>query len=521
MAEVVAAHYLRRIAAPRTIPTRDTCAPKRSPRCAVGAQRAAALGAPQTAERAYRTAIDLAADEEERIDLIKAAGEMALLDGRHEDSLELFEDAASRLRSLGRDSDASRLALEIGHALRRVGRAADAVELMNDALTVLDAELPEGPDAALMNVELGVALLAAGRARDAVEPLERALELAQGFELPHVLARALTYKAQLCVALGRADEAGILFDGTIELCRRYELLDMLSVLQLNSGDFLTRFDLPGAAGRSTDALAAARRVGSRFLESAAASNLMRFWEYAGAWDELERLGVDLLDASPARPGAEYVHLELALLATSRGNISRANEHFASMASWRHSEANERRWTYAACEATIAVAGGDAAGALDLLSGAMGEIISVEGVSSQASRIGFPVAVEAALQLGHLHDAGGLLELIEHQPPGHVPPFARAQVALGWGLVAAADGDTVAAEAQLVMALNIFDGLRYPYWAARVRLELAYALIGSGRPNEIKVWLDSAIETLRVLRARPALERAERLLTQVPISAFTT
>ena len=80
-----------------------------------------------------------------------------------------------------------------------------------------------------------------------------------------------------------------------------------------------RFDLPGAAQRSSDALAAARRAGSRVYEGVAASNLMRVWEYTGAWDELERLGAELLDGqAPDRPGADDIHSELAILAALRG-----------------------------------------------------------------------------------------------------------------------------------------------------------------------------------------------------------
>jgi class 3 adenylate cyclase/tetratricopeptide (TPR) repeat protein len=517
VAEVLAAHYLQayRAAADDSDATQlrtEAIAALRR-----GAQRAAAVGAPQTAERAYRTAVDLAATEDERVDLVTAAGEMALVDGRYEESLELFDDAAARLRGLGRERDAARLSSTSGHALRRVGRSAEAIDVMRHGLASLSGD-GEDRDVARINVELGVALLAAGRLREAAEPLERALELAQALELPHVLAGALTYKAQLCVALGRATEARILFDGAIELCGRYELTDRLIVAELNSGDFLRRFDLPGAAERTSDALATARRAGSRVYESVAASNLMRVWEYAGTWDDLERLGVELLDAAPERPGAEYLHLDLALLAASRGNTETAREHLAGMAPWRNTEANEARWTYAACEATIALAGGDAAVALHLLSDTIGEIISAEGASSQASRIGYPCAIEAAVALGRDGEAAELLALLASRPPGHVPPFLRAQLARGEGLLAAAEADNATAEARLVAAKDELSALGYPYWLARVQAELASLLIDDHRAAEARVLLDDAIAVLKDLRAVPALERAEDLLAGLPIAA---
>jgi class 3 adenylate cyclase/tetratricopeptide (TPR) repeat protein len=517
VAEVVAAHYLEAYRSAANDSDADQLRAEAVAALRRGAQRAAAVGAPQTAERAYRTAIDLAAGEEERIDLITSAGEMALLDGRYEDSLELFGDAAARLRSLGRQLDAARLASKIGHALRRVGRSGEAIDLMRDELAVLSGD-GEGSDAALINVELGVALLAAGRVREAVDPLERALDLAQALELPHVLAGALTYKAQLCVALGRVAEARILFDGAIDLCRRYELTDRLIVVQLNSGDFLRRFDLPDAADRTSDALATARRAGSRVYESVAASNLMRVWEYSGAWDQAERLGVDLLEGAPERPGAEYLHLELTLLAAARGDLSTAREHLRGMAAWRNIESSEARWTHTACEATIALTGGDAAGALELLSGTIGEIMSVEGVSSQASRIGFPCAIEAAFALGRIDEAGGLLALVAGQPLGHVPPFLRSQLARGRGLLALAHGDYPAAVEQFGSAIDTLAGLGFPYWLACAQIDLAGVLLGGERPDEARSLLEEAIATLTQLAAKPALARAEGLVSGLPIAA---
>ncbi len=517
VAEVLAAHYLQ---AYRSAADDSDAIELRTEAIAAlrrGAQRAAAVGAPQTAERAYRTAIDLAANEEERIDLVEAAGEMALLDGRYEDSLELFEDAAARLRDIGLEQDASRLGSKIGQALRRVGRAGDAIDRMRLDLDLLSDDVGH-PDTAQINVELGVALLSSGRVTEAREPLERALELAQALELPSVLASALTYKAQLCDAVGRVQEARILFDGAVAFCQLHELTDRLFVAELNGGDFLRRFDLPGAAERTSDALATARRIGSRYYESVAASNLMRGWGYSGGWDEVERLGFELLEGAHDRPGAEILHLELVLVNAARGDAQAAREHLAAMAAWRRSDANQPRWTYAACEATIALAAGDFATALDLLSGTMREIIEVEGPSSQASRIGFPSALEAALGLGRTGEAADLLSLLADRPPGHIAPYLRAHLDRGAGLLAAAAGDLATAEAQLGLAVERLDLLAYPYWLAAAQTDLAAVLLADRRPDEARAVLEDATRVLKELRALPALGRAEGLLAGVSIPA---
>jgi tetratricopeptide (TPR) repeat protein len=503
VAEVLAAHYLQayRAAADDSDATQlrtEAIAALRR-----GAQRAAAVGAPQTAERAYRTAIDLAATEDERIDLLKAAGEMALVDGGYEASLELFEDAAARLQSLDRARDAARLGSRIGQALRRVGRAGEAIDRMRRDLEVLSGNSRD-PDTAQINVELGVALLSSGLVSDAREPLERALELAQALELPSVLASALTYKAQLCDAVGRVEEARILFDGAVALCKVHELTDRLFVAELNGGDFLRRFDLSGALERTSDALATARRIGSRYYESVAASNLMRAWEYTGAWDDVERLGFELLDGSSERPGAETLHLELALLTAARGDTQTARDHLDGMESWRLSDANQPRWTYAACEATVALAAGDLVAAADLLLRTMREIIAIEGPSSQASRIGFPCALDAAIGLGRTGEAADLLSLLADRPPGNVPAYLRAHLTRGDGLLAAAAGDFATAEARLRVAIERLDSLGYPYWLAVAKTDLASVLLEDRRPDDAKPLLENVTQVLTELRALPAL-----------------
>ncbi len=513
VAEVVAAHYLQAYRCASEGEDAERLRGEAVTALRRGAQRAAAVGAPLSAERAYRRAIELAADDDERIALIEAAADMALVDGRYEPALELFEDAVGRLEDLGRDREAAGLAAKIGHALRRVGRAAEAIDRMRRALAV-PTDGGEDPGAASLNVELGVALLASGRVREAAEPLERALELAQAHELTEVLAGALTYKAQLCVSLGRPEEARLLFDGAIELCRPHELTGRLIVALINSGDFLGRFDLPGAAERTNDALATARRAGSRIYESVAASNLMMVCHYTGAWDELERLGSELLDDQARdRPGAEYLHLGLTLLNALRGELDTARKHLAGMASWQGSEANEPRWTHAACEAAIALAGGDSSAVLELLAGTMGEIIEREGASSQASRIGFPSALEAALELGQMGEAAKLLALLADRPRGHVPPFLRAQVDRGRGLLALDAGDRAAAHDHFTAAIEALSRLGYPYWLARARTDLGALLVEEGRAEEARVVLEDAIAALRGLEATPALARAEAVVAR--------
>src|SRR5581483_9129100 len=137
-----------------------------------------------------------------------------------------------------------------------------------------------------------------------------------------------------------------------------------------------------------------------------------------------------LEHSDDRPAAEILHLELGTLAAFRGDLDGAREHLARMAAWGASQNNQLRWLYGACDATIAVAAGDFAHALDVVGRDIEEIIQADGPSSQASRIGFPAAIGAALSLGRLGDVEHLLRLLAERPAGQLPPYLRAQLFRG-------------------------------------------------------------------------------------------
>jgi hypothetical protein len=142
---------------------------------------------------------------------------------------------------------------------------------------------------------------------------------------------------------------------------------------------------------------------------------------------------------------------------------------------------------------------------------MREIVAAEGPASQASRIGYPCAIETAFRLGRRDEAADLLALLADRPPGHVPPFLRAQLDRGRGLLALQEDDTAAACAHFAGAVDAFTALGYPFWLANLQTDLAAAKIAQGRQDEARALLAEAVATLRELGAAPALGRAESLL----------
>jgi hypothetical protein len=184
-----------------------------------------------------------------------------------------------------------------------------------------------------------------------------------------------------------------------------------------------------------------------------------------------------------------------------------------MVAWAASQNNQLRWLYVAGRATVAVAAGEFADALDVVGREIEEIVQTEGPASQAIRIGFPAAIDAALALTRLADADHLLSLLAERPGGHVPPYVRAQLARGHGLLAGARDDRATAESQLGAAAEGFRSLGFPYWLASAQTDLAALRVDDKRVDEARPLLEEALSMLGRLSAASALQRAEAVLAR--------
>ena len=101
------------------------------------ARRAETVGAPETAEQAYRTALELVDGDDERVALIEAAARMAKRAARWEAAVELYETAAEIHRAAGRKQDAGRVLGQMAKPLRYLGRGEEALERMRAAFAEL------------------------------------------------------------------------------------------------------------------------------------------------------------------------------------------------------------------------------------------------------------------------------------------------------------------------------------------------------------------------------------------------
>jgi class 3 adenylate cyclase/tetratricopeptide (TPR) repeat protein len=509
VAEVIATHYLDAYRAAGEDPDAAELRVRTLDALRRSARRAASVGAPEVAQRAYEEASEIA-EEPDRPLLHQAAGEMAVVAGRVEESIRLLETAAEGFGRAGQERERALTAYHIAVALHRLGRPADAAERVTAALALLGPQDVMDPDVGRLNAMLGRMLVFAGENERAAPVLESALAVAQGLELADVLGEALVNKAHLYGISGRPEEARFLLAGAVEVAARHDLADVLYRAEGNLANFVMNWDLPDALRQTEVALSGARRRGNRYHESLSLGNLMYVHLYAGRWDELERIGREFLGDDDARFGAEFCYLRLLALAALRGETQAADAALARITDWQDAEDPELRADYDACLVAARVAQGRFAEALEHGLGMLAPAIETLGLAIEPVRDGWPDTLRAALASERHDDARRLIGLLAERPPGHIPPYLRAQLARGRALLNAAEGNHDMVEADLRSAIDALDSLAYPYWHAVAQTDLAGWLIDQERVEEAAAGLEQAVATLTRLRAAPALARAEGL-----------
>jgi hypothetical protein len=389
----------------------------------------------------------------------------------------------------------------------------EGIERARAALAVLERD-PLDPGVASVNAALGMCLSFSGRHEEAAEYLERALIRAQALELPVPLCRALNARAVSYMQQTRFDEALGLWAVLADIAERHGLTELQSSAVSNIGNTQLARDLPEAPQRIIDAIALSRRIGDTYGRAVGTGNLMLSHLFAGTWDELERLGQELLLTSPENQ--EDVHARFASLKAWRGES--AAEHVAMLSGWREGDNVETHFIAIAASNAVALSEGRPQ---DLLVGGTAgvrEAVEKLGPLHEALRLLWPDTLEAAISAGQIDVAAELVEMLESEPRGRLSPYLRAELHRGRGLVAAARETHDAVETELRAAVDDLRGLGYPYPRARAQIDLANWMIGQGRQAEAAQVLTDAVATLTPLRAGPLLGRASELLARVPAAA---
>jgi class 3 adenylate cyclase/tetratricopeptide (TPR) repeat protein len=472
--------------------------------------RAESVGAPAAAEAAYVTALALSADEAEKTNLLERAGSMAREIGADDRARAHFEAAEASHREFGRVVDAARVTEKLAGIVLRLGRAEESLTQLRTALASLDPATAPPAVIASLEQQLGTNLWYTGRPQEVAEPIDHALTLAQHWELPETLARALQMKGYLYFGEGRVAEAFLYMEASLETARANGLVRVEMGTENLITDLWMCFDRPGAEEHCLAGLALARRRGARGAEMSLTGNLMYVLTVAGRFDEADRRAHELLASSSGDVGldVQLLHARLCFLAALRGDVQQARIHFALCRDFADTEDVQNMAEDAGLVAAVALAEGDHRRALEAANKALDiGINNLRLPSHESVRAAFPDGVDAALALGDLDAIDRMVALFADRPPGAVPLFLRMQVRRARALAAAERGDNSEVEQDLRGAEAVMADLGYRYWQARVQLDLAEWLARQGRPDEALAIAGAAAATFEELRVGPMLARA--------------
>ncbi len=505
--EVVASHYLDAYAAAPDDPDAETIRSKARETVVRAAERAASLAANAEAQRGFERAIELTDEPLVKAELHERAGVAAAVGARADEASAHYERSIALFEAEGAAHPAARVSARLAEILWDRGRIEDGLQSMERSLAVLLEEEPD-EDVASLAAQVGRFRLFAGDLELASQRLETALGLAEALSLPEVLAQALNTKGVLLVTQGRRDEGSVLMRHALEVALEHDRPSaaLRAFYNLADGVLCQGDRYEDSVEMVRQGLAEARKVGNRYWEWAFLGFGYPFYAL-GAWDDVLAMRDELPHEDWTRSRLAYgtVLCSAVPVCVHRGRLDGAKRMLDAVAEFERSADVQERCYYGFARAQILFAEGDRVEALRVAESVFAERESI-GVTLDAVKEAFALAVQAALELDQLDKADGLLAIVERLAPGVRPQFLTGQVARFRAQFAGRRGEVEDAERLFRVAGGVFRELGVPFHLAGTRLENAQWLAGQGRTEEAQPLLVEARDIFERLGAKPWLER---------------
>jgi tetratricopeptide (TPR) repeat protein len=508
--EVMAAHYLEAYRALPDAPDAGAIRTKAQQALIQAGQRSDSLAALPAALHYYEQAIELTADPVEKAQLQEAVGHVGWAAARVPEVRAHLEEAIETYRRSGMVRDAARAVGLLAEFVWQDGKFEEALVRMQDAFEVLSQGEQDAGFAYLAS-QLGRQLFFVGQPGPALEKIEIALELAETLQLSEILSQGLNTKALVLASRGRIQESMLLMRHAVEVAREHDLkpatlrgLNNLSSLE----EGLERYE--EALRLAAEALELARLYGDRSWERkflvASISSLVNI----GRWDEALARAAEFEETDDVESffGQTEELYPLVAVHGHRGDLGKAQALFQSLRGTREVQEIQLRGLVALTQAELALAEGDAAGALPHGDMAM-ELGRELGFTSGAFRLAAWAVGRAALELGDLDRAEHLVATLRTLRPGETGPTIGGTLAWLEARLAAARGDTETAEGRFAEAARRFRQGGTRFMLAVTLLEQSEWLLEVGRSEAAEPALAEAGEIFTELGARPWLERLAR------------
>jgi class 3 adenylate cyclase/tetratricopeptide (TPR) repeat protein len=479
-------------------------------------QRAASLAATEEAQRYFERAAELSDDPGATAELLERAGRTASAGGRAQDARAHFESAHSLFEAEGATHAAARVSAYLAEVDWDTGHIELGIQRMEDAFAVLRADPPD-EDLATLAAQLGRMHFFAGELDEGAERLEFALDIAERLWLPDTLSHALNTKSLVLSARGRYEEAVALLRHALSLALQHDR----DWAALRAYYNLALEENPAEGlDHARDGLAMARRLGDRTWEMNFIGRLASVHWLLGKWDEaLEyeqtltssevttKVGLALSRAMPS-----LVHLHV-----NRGDVEGAERLLALRADARSSLGIVERADYLAGLAMLERARGNLEESLRVGLEIV-EIARRMGTYHETVREGCPEAIEAAFGLGNLERVRELLDVLTDLANPHA--YIHMHLDRLAARLSSVQGRLDEAESGYTGVIHRLRSYGSPFPLALALAECGELLAGQGREDEAQPLLAEAGEIFQRLKAKPWLERLERIAPQ-PVASGNT
>ena len=250
-----------------------------------------------------------------------------------------------------------------------------------------------------------------------------------------------------------------------------------------------------------------RRAGARDYLAVATTNLALALLTLGDWDTAQE-ELDRAADSDGLADHEFIACYRGWLAALRGDAATAQTMLAGLQDRRASEDPQDQAAISLIEAFTADALGQPQDALRHARDSLAHA-DVLGISHEALRWAWPLAVRATYDLRDTAATRELLGLLDGYQPGHLAPMLRAERDLARARLAAGDGELAAAPS-FAAAITGLRELSTPYHLAHGLLDQAEYLVHTGDSEAAAAVVDEARDIAGRLRCQPLLDRAEAI-----------
>jgi class 3 adenylate cyclase/tetratricopeptide (TPR) repeat protein len=502
LASALAAHYLAAYRSSPDGPEADALAAQARVSLRAAADRATSLGAPKQAVSLLEQALEVAADDTDRADILERALEAANTTSDLERAAAFGPRLETLREGLGDRPALARAYLHIS-TTDWIARRRDASMSYLEAHLPRFEDMPDDPDVVRLLGAYAAGLVQMGEYERGAGLVDRALAAAERLGLADVAIRMLLTKGNIAFYGGRLWEAIALAEGARRLAEQRDLPVILLSVQVSLTSMLALDDPRATVETERQIVELARRLGRRESELVMLGNMAEDVRRTGDWDSIlhELEGAALDDDSDVNE--LFLQVGIASLRMYRGETT------------VETEADLVRRLEALQDRDVAAAASDLRAVRAVIERRYGDAVVHWIANADASPLNAPYALPkaglAAIVAGDAAAAGMVLDrLASIGARGKALETDIAAIRAG---LAALAGDRATALTGYRAVRTAFRELGLP-WDEALTGIVAGARLGTAEP-EVHGWVEEAASTFRGLRARPFVEMAERLLAVAP------